>query len=220
MNLLIVNGLLLKNKPEIVAEGKKGNKMDCRQIDAPFIPLDSGVPRSKDKLHVTTVMKAISEEMGWGYKGKGFEDIGLTMSIGFLWEDVLSLAYGNRLGARIGEVELDGIIGSPDGIGLDDPEFECDIWPKIDSGNVVLEEYKATWKGSKNSPIQDWYYVTQIMSYCTMLNLDTVIMHMVYLMGNYKGSGPQYRRARIVFNQYELQQNWDMILTAAKKIKE
>ena len=193
--------------------------MDCHVIDTPFLPIDSGVPRSTDTLHLTTVIKAIMEDMGWGYKGKGFEDIGLTMSIGFLWEDVLSKAYGNRLGARVGEIKCDGIVGSPDGVGLDDPAFVCDMWPIIDPGNVVLEEYKCTWKSTRNSPDKEWYYMTQVMSYCTMLNLDTVIMHMVYLMGNYKGSGPQYRRARIVFNQYELQQNWDMILTAAKKLK-
>ncbi len=62
--------------------------MDCHVIDTPFLPIDSGVSRSTDTLHLTTVIKAIQEDMGWGYKGAGFEDMGLTMSIGFLWEDV------------------------------------------------------------------------------------------------------------------------------------
>jgi len=193
--------------------------MDCQVIDAPFVPLDSGVPRSTDTLHLTTVIKSIQEEMGWGYKGKGFEDIGLTMSIGFLWEDVLSHAFGERLGARIGEVEMDGIVGSPDGLGLDDPSFECDMWPTISPNSVVLEEYKCTWKSTKNSPHTDWYYMTQVMSYARMLGVDTTIMHMAYLMGDYKGSGPKYRKARIVFSECELQQNWDMITTQAAKIK-
>ena len=194
--------------------------MDHYTIDAPFLPISSGVPRSTDTLHLTTVIKTIEDEMGWGYKGKGFQDMGLTMSVGFLWEEALSNAFGTRLGARVGEVELDGIVGSPDGIGFDDPIFTCDMWPNIDEHNVVLEEYKCSWKSIKKEAQLDWYWMTQIMAYCRMLDLDTCIMKIIHLNGDYKGSGPLYRMTRLVYSDWELETNWKMITTMAEKIKE
>jgi len=38
-----------------------------------------------------------------------------------------------------------------------------------------------------------------------------------YIMGNYKGSGPMYRRGRMKFTARELWDNWQLLKGHAKK---
>ena len=91
---------------------------------------------------------------------------------------------------------------SPDGIG-EDPAGEVPM---------ALEEYKATWKSTKQMPEENFYYMTQIKSYCHALDTPVAVMRIFYLMGDYRGSGPQYRVARYKFTAKELTDNWAMIL--------
>jgi len=198
-------------------------------IDEPFIPRGSGVPRTpsggtKGKLHLTDVIHAIEHRLDRHYKGNGFEDRDLTMEVGFWWEEMLGMVHANRHAVRIGEVEKDDIIGSPDGKGPDTGVVKTVdgkptlVVPPI-PGKVVLEEYKFTWKSSKNSPSTNWYWMTQCKSYCHMLGLDTVVMRICHIMGNYKGSGPLYRVARIAYTERELYENWRMITEYAEEMK-
>lgn len=191
-------------------------------VDTPYPPFGSGVPRSTDKLHLTEIIKYIQYTLGTGYKrGTWKADKWLTMDVGFLWERTLEMAYADRMADRIGEIECDNIVGSPDGIGFDKDIYDIKgdlIWKG--TNELILEEYKATWKSSKNPPMNNFAYRTQILSYLKMLKLNTCVMHIVYLMGNYKGSGPQYRICRIEFEQGEIDENWRMICDHAKLLKD
>ena len=170
----------------------------------------SGLPRSTDTIHLTSIISAIEKEMGWEYKGTGFKDFELAGEMGFMWEDVLTLVMAERyVGARLGEVEKDGIVGSPDGIGID-PE----------TGEVVLTEHKLTWR-SINKPIEkNWKWMTQAKGYCHMLDLDTVIFRVFHIMGDYAGSGPLPQTVRIRYNWKELEDNWKMLTDYMEKLKE
>jgi len=191
--------------------------MDYLQLDRPFIPMGSGVPRSEG-LHLTDVIKSLETKLGVGYKGDGFEDIFLTMEMGFWWEDVLALAFARRHAVRLDEVCCDGIIGSPDGIIPDPGMHDADGNVLVDpSGNIVLEEYKLTWKSAKK-PLNDvWKYMVQAKSYCHMLGFDTVIFRACYVFGYWNGKGPLYREAYIKFTEEELENNWNMIVNHAKE---
>lgn len=164
--------------------------------------------RSTDRPHLTDIIKSIEKQIGAGYKGPGFKERELTMEVGFIWEDVLSHVLGRRMGARFGEVECDGIVGSPDGIG-DDP---------LGTVDVVLEEYKCTWRSTRRVPTKDWYWMCQCKSYIHMLGIHppVAIMRILYLMGDYKGSGPLYKVARIEYTEKEVWENWQMIVNHAK----
>ena len=179
--------------------------MQIDYIDSPYPPLGSGVPRSDSALtgkpHLTTIIRYIGDKLGL-LKYANAWDLDLAGDLGFTWERVLELAYGDRLGTRIGEIELDGIVGSPDGVGPD-PD---------DKSVLALDEYKLTWVSSNNNPSEVWKWMVQCKSYCRMLGLDTAIMHILYLMGNYRGSGPIYRVARIRYSQQDLVKNWMMIV--------
>lgn len=195
--------------------------MKAFTVDTPYPPIGSGVPRSVDKLHLSDVISYIMYHMGKGYKaGTWNADIDLTRDVGFLWERVLEMAYADRMAERIGEVELDGIIGSPDGYGYDKDIYDLNnniIW--VGNNDLILEEYKATWKSSKNVPTDNFRYMLQIKSYCQMLHLQTCVMHIIYLMGDYKGGGPQYRLCRIEFDQAELDSNWRVITDHARLLQ-
>jgi len=186
---------------------------------SPYIPLGSGEPRSKG-LHLTDVIRSIQEELGWAYKGKGFQDRDLTMDLGFVWEETLSRAWADRhpVVIRPGEVEKDGIIGSPDGLGpnpgLLNEEGNIIIKP---SKKIIAHEYKLTWKSANKRIVDDWYYMTQGKSYCYMMGVDTCLWHVGYLMGDYKGSGPLYRQCYVRFEEQELWANWEMIINHAKE---
>lgn len=193
--------------------------------DTPYPPFGSGIPRTigKDVIHLTDVIKYIQYLMGTGYKKGGTWQASqaLTRDVGFLWERTLEMTYADRMAERIGEVTKDNIIGSPDGVGFDKTIYNIAgdlIWQGTDE--LTLEEYKATWKSCKNSPTDNWYYMTQIKSYLKMVKLNTCVMHIVYLMGNYKGSGPQYRICRVEFTQAEIDENWRMILDHARLLKD
>ena len=155
-----------------------------------------GPPRSPG-LHVTKIIKAMEEEV-FHKKYANWEN---AMYIGFIWEELLSLAFREYLGKRPDELELDGIAGSPDGI-----DFE----------NWILEEYKCTWRSAKTPPWEIWKYMTQVKAYCKMLDTRVVKMRILYLNGYYDGKGPVYKCYLISFTQLEIEENWIMLVNYAR----
>ena len=191
--------------------------MDYLQKDAEFIPLGSGEERSPG-LHLTDIIKSLEDELGIGYKGDGFEDRFLTMEMGFWWEDVLERAWGDRSAVRIGEVHMDGVAGSPDGVGPDPGFIDEDGIVLIEpSDEIILEEYKLTWKSAKMSLDKVWKYVTQVKAYCYMLGYNVAYFRAVYVFGYWNGKGPLYREARMGFSDKELKDNWSMLVNHAKE---
>ena len=82
----------------------------------------------------------------------------------------------------------------------------------------AVEEYKATWKSTRRCPTEDFYYMTQVKSYCRAVETNVAVMRIFYIVGDYKGSGPIYRVSRIVFTQQELEENWAMIVKHKDKM--
>lgn len=180
-------------------------EMKIEETRWPETLFDDEEPR-EEGLHLGEVIKFIQNRSGMGYTGKGFSDMELTAEIGLLWEDVLSKVMRDKYAVRPPQMCEDGIWMSPDGI-CDDPEDEVPL---------VVEEYKATWQGTRRQPTDNFYYMTQIKSYCRAMGTNVAVMRIFHIMGDYKGSGPIYRIARIVFDSVELEQNWDMILKFKK----
>lgn len=164
-------------------------------------------------LHLGTVIKSLQDKSGLGYKGTGFNDMQLTAEIGLLWENALSKIMKEKYALRPPQISVDGIWMSMDGI-------NNDLCPGSDpAGEVplVVEEYKCTWKSTKSNPTEDFYYMCQVKSYCRAIATNVAVMRIFYIMGDYKGSGPQYRIARIKFTDRELDDNWKMIIQHKEK---
>lgn len=169
--------------------------MDCVDLDIQF-PLTGSGDRTCDRLHLSDIYTDLERTL---FPKASTADMTnrLWAEVGFLWETTLSRSLAEHCGTRPGEVELDGIVGSPDGY---DP----------DSG--ILYEYKSTWKSIKNAhPTQVWKWQVQVKGYCKMLGVSTVMFHVLYIMGDYRGSGPLYRSYLITFTDREIDENWQML---------
>jgi len=191
--------------------------MEIIDLNEEFVPAGSGVERSKASetglIHLTDVIKFIDKKLEINDYSSVKWDMSVTAEVGFLWEQVLEdafgSAFGGRVGIRPGEIELDGIVGSPDGVN-EDP---------LGRYPIVDEEYKCTWKSTKNNILDHWYYMTQFKSYCKMLGVCVTVVKIIYLMGDYRGSGPIYKAYRIEFTERELEENWSMIRNHAEEMR-
>ncbi len=153
-------------------------------------------------VHVSEIIRTIMCELDEKYKREITDDDRMRMECGFMFEHVL----GAKLGERPGEIVVDGIIGSPDGIS------------KTDEG-IVVEEAKFTWKSS-NKPVEDdLWWLMQTKAYCYMMETNRCNLHVMYINGDYKHPYvPKYQKYRIEYSRQELQENW-MVLTNHAKAK-
>jgi len=118
---------------------------------------------------------------------------------GWLWEVALSRAFGEKAAKRPGELELDGIVGSPDGV--------------TDDG--VIEEYKCTAKSSNTSPTDMWRWMMQVKGYCKMAGTTKCVFRILHL-----SFVPVYKVWELTFTQRELDENWEAILNQVKVMEE
>ncbi len=121
---------------------------------------------------------------------------------GWLWEVALSRAFGEKSAHRPGEIELDGIVGSPDGVNVDD------------KGECFVEEYKCT-AYSPDKPITDhWRWMAQVKAYCKMVGATKCVFRVLHLR-----FVPVYKVWELVFSQRELDENWEALLNQSKVMK-
>ena len=111
------------------------------------------------------------------------------------------------------------------------PSFLKRPWGAVADGltrlpeESMLEEVKATWMsrlekadGRTETPlarpvtgIRRW--MLQLAGYCYMLGLTRARLHVLWVNGDYRGSGPQYFTYLIEFTAEELDRMWrNMIL--------
>ena len=137
------------------------------------------------------------------FKNAAGWDLNAAAQAGVFFEVALEQAYAGMFGMDVGEVMLDGIVGTPDGISFDED-------------GAYVDEYKLTWRSSNKTPLDIFHYRMQGMGYCKMLGLDRVQYRVLYLNGDYRGSGPIYRVYMIQWDQWEIDENWDAIVCHAK----
>jgi len=132
---------------------------------------------------------------------------------GWLWEEALSRAFGEKAAVRPDEIELDGIIGSPDGVIV---VYDYNDEP-ID---VILEEYKCTALSCTNtSPADIWTWMMQVKGYCKMLKTNGCIFRVLHHMDIMWHPEKCYAVWEITFTQRELDENWEAILNHAKTME-
>jgi len=121
---------------------------------------------------------------------------------GWLWEVALSRAFGEKCAHRPGEVELDGIVGSPDGVVYKNNRM------------VLVEEYKCT-SYSPDKPITEhWRWMMQAKAYCKMVGVTKCVFRVLHL-----SFVPVYKVWEIVFSQRELDENWEALVNQAKAME-
>lgn len=111
-----------------------------------------------------------------------------------------------------GEVTLDGVVGSPDGLTMDGGVIRPEL-----AGEDVDEEWKVTWC-SRNTYGQDitqhklWMW--QFAGYCKMIGCRFTRAHIIWACGDYKKGppSPAYHTYLIEFTQQELDSFWTNIV--------
>jgi hypothetical protein len=180
-------------------------------LTPPIPALGSGLPRSGG-VHLTQIIWDLGVRLGMvkgADEGSNWDGEGLK-ELGFIWEDAFELAWKNRMAARPGEVEVDGVSMSADGVGVND-ENELRIY-----------DYKCTWKSMgkleallprADSAPEWWYYLAQMKAYCWGWGAEEAVMCFLFVMGDYgKERGPRYREYLFKFEKWELEENWRMVV--------
>lgn len=162
-------------------------------------------PRSVG-LHVSQIIRHILVTSGLEEQSDFTEDdLNQFAIIGRLWEQMLADAvFKAPRYQRPGEIECDGIYGSPDA---------------VDTEDCALVEYKVTWKSSNRAIESFFKYMLQVKAYCYMLGLTKCRLYVCFICGNYKPPLPQFKAWEIDFSPHELKDNWRTIVTNGKDIQ-
>lgn len=163
--------------------------------------------------HVSSVVKYMSKSLR---KDNDYMDADLETfaTFGRIWEHHLSLTlFQPPRWERVGEIEKDGLIGSPDA---------------IDTVDWAVGEFKAAWAScreldeakDKATALMSKFpwYVWQIKSYCWMLSMYRAKLIVAYLNGNWKPPKPCCRQYSLLFTEAELRQHWQVILENCKRM--
>lgn len=165
-------------------------------------------PRSPGH-HVMAIVKRLAiaagklEEGDWpGFDGESYP---LLPLIGEVWEDSRAATMGPELTWQPGELERDGIFGSPDGA--------------IEMGDCLADwEAKATTARLKS--IADCYiYVKQGLSYAAMSGLYRVVYDVLWLLGDYsRPYQPLATRSIVEYSTEETEKWWSIMLAEAPNV--
>lgn len=168
------------------------------------LAFEAAPPRTPG-LHLSQIIQSLCRKLDPKRYAAGQDLPWNRFECGFTFERVLEMAFASRRAGifRPGEIELDGIIMSPDGI---DP----DGW--------VLEEYKLTWMSSTDAPeaAKFWKWIVQMQAYCYALGTCRARLRVLFLNGDYKTCAPDYRVWEFQFTDAELHSTWKMLLSEAR----
>jgi hypothetical protein len=173
--------------------------MKIIEVDTELPTIGSQGHARSGGLHVTDVIRSLLDSVGLIKRTASNWNMDVTVAAGFLFEEVLA-RYIIPESERIGEVSRDGIACSPDG-------FDIDEW--------ILDEIKFTWKSSNNLPQDNIQWMMQIMAYCYVMQTLEARLWVYYVMGQYKGGGPEFKCFKITFEAHEIAENWDRIVKHA-----
>ena len=181
--------------------------------------------------HLMDVLRAIAirtKQLNVGSSDD--DDMPLRVLVGMGWEWAAVRLYKD-VWWQPGELELDGVYGTPDGLrDMNPPEVtEATGWRL----NCV-EEFKYTKKSLRTKgggPEQwknitrEWLWMAQCMGYCSLVSgmglgeCFHARLHVLWANGNYDwasgGAGEKYVRYLVRFEQRELEANWKMVTRAA-----
>lgn len=218
--------------------------MVVSEVQAQFDLNFEALPRTPG-IHVSTLLKEVCLNLGlWKrededeldvinarFRASRGEDIVrmypaviCRVAVGLAWERFYGLQQEINFHG-IGELTRCGIIGTPDGLEFDD--LGC-----------IVHELKATWKSSRDDRedpqerlMREYYWTAQVASYAALSTVGEIevsnpnlvtrgMLHVLYLMGNYRGSGPQLKVYSLTYRPEEIVANWRLLSVKANQARE
>lgn len=171
---------------------------------------ESGSPRSQGTLHLSTIYRDLEESALLQAKGDATpEELAWYGAGGYLWERVFSRAHWEAIEGgdlvRPEEFELDGIVGSPDGI-------------RVSAWRII--ETKFRWMSSnKFDQLEKFFWVelVQLKGYCKLIGTDEAELHVFFCNGDYRPPRPIVKSKLIQFTGQEIDESWQMIVRHAQR---
>ena len=159
-------------------------------------------------IHVSSIIRHLVTTAGL-QKDNDFteNDLDHYALVGRLWEQMLADVYYTKPRyERVGEIELDGIIGSPDAVDLTD---------------YGVEEMKVTWGSARDfeNRIKFRLYRWQVAAYCNMLGTLRARLTVLHLNGDYRPPLPCGKEYFLLFTPGELRDNWAMLKRGAAELE-
>ncbi len=133
----------------------------------------------------------------------------VKLAVGFAWEGWIKEHIPNMI-YQPGEFELDGVLGTPDGIEL---------------SPLVLHEFKATWKSKRKKIEEQWMWIYQTLGYARLLEeafgepCNTAYLHVLWMNGMYTykpDDGPCYQKFRFDYAPGEVRAFWEGLVLPGK----
>lgn len=191
-------------------------KLEWGDIDALVVKERTSSMRRSSGVHLSGVIRYVMTVAGQLTQEDREEFLPLRMAVGMAWEAFVVGLWPDMIW-QPGECSRDGIVGSPDGI----TRIPAGEFPPRD---MMLEEFKATWKSRLEKTEQkgvrppakkiteDRLWMLQVGGYCHMMGLNKARMHVLWVNGDYRGSGPQYFTYLIQFGDAELERMWNNMI--------
>ena len=185
--------------------------MKLTQIEFKLISEEWSVDQHKrsEGLHVSKIIRDIDATINRNkFAANDDRDDQIRQAyftMGFVWERViLDTVLAGSTVVRCGEIKKDGVYLTPDAVNMDD-------W--------ILEEWKCTWRSTNNNIERDyWSWWAAIKAYLHALNMDTCILRVMFVNGDYsKNRYPTPRAWRATFERGELESHWQKLLEHAKR---
>lgn len=159
--------------------------------------------KRKRGCHVSNVLRYIAVEAGNKTWAKDLEDdeLPLRMALGLMWEEFAVTLYPKTVW-QPDEMECDGLIMNIDG-------FTTQV-----DGTSTIEEFKFTAKKVKSAEEflhDEWAWLHTARAYCYGWDTNITRFHVGHYMGDYRGSGPIYRRYAFQFTEAEIYLTWAML---------
>jgi hypothetical protein len=174
-------------------------KLTERTIDITSLAIspEQEAPRTEG-CHVSSIIRYLKSSLGDNKSTFTQDDLENFALVGRLFETVLAQGmFRPPRYIRPGEMECEGIIGSPDAYDVED--------------GAVLE-FKATWVSSKRDILTIRHYWWQLLAYAKMLETQKAVLVAFYVNGDYTNRVPQMKAWDAFFTQDEIEQNWQMLV--------
>jgi hypothetical protein len=173
-------------------------KLTVRDLDLTTLALseEQGQTRTEGA-HVSSIIKHIKETLAEGKENAfSVDDLEWFAIVGRLWERVLAdVMFPKPRYERPGELDYDGVLGSPD----------C-----IDTKEWAVLEFKVCWKSSRDFENSQRFreYLWQVKAYCQMVAMVRARIIVFFVAGEWRPPVPKAKEYDLLFTPQELAENW------------
>lgn len=185
---------------------QRGDMLTRARLRHPVTP----APRSSG-IHVSGVLRYLVLESGLiRYQDQLDDDeLPLRMACGFMWEEFCASLYPSIIW-QPGEISESGLLMNCDGLSA----------TELAPSGIRVEEFKATWRKAKSAAdvlSDEWYWMQQTRAYCWAYHTNDLRLHALFINGDYRGSGPLYRRYAYRFEDREIETTKNMLLANCER---